>query len=100
MEATPPLPLFPILCASRRPRLPAPSSLLAPHRPERPFFLFTRDGHACGDGDTDGGGGGGGGAGKEALIKVCGWGGSGDVDEARDLISRGIDIDEQNKNGS
>ena len=37
---------------------------------------------------------------KEALIKVCGWGGSGDVDEARDLIARGIDIDEQNKNGA
>ena len=33
---------------------------------------------------------------KWALVKLCGYGGSGDVDEARDLIARGIDIDEQN----
>ena len=33
---------------------------------------------------------------KEALIRLCGYSGSGDVDEARDLIARGINIDEQN----
>jgi ankyrin repeat protein len=33
---------------------------------------------------------------KEALIRLSGFGGSGDVDEARDLIARGINIDEQN----
>ena len=38
MEASPHLPLFPILCVSPRPRLPTPSSLLAPHIPECPFF--------------------------------------------------------------
>ena len=35
---------------------------------------------------------------KEALIKVCQ--GSGDVDEARDLIARGIDIDELDEYGT
>ena len=34
---------------------------------------------------------------KLALINLCGYGGSGDVDEARDLIARGINIDEQDK---
>ena len=34
---------------------------------------------------------------KNALIKVCVWKGSGDVDEARDLIARGINIDEQDR---
>ena len=32
---------------------------------------------------------------KEALIMVCGFLGSGNVDEARDLIAQGINIDEQ-----
>jgi ankyrin repeat protein len=36
---------------------------------------------------------------KEALINLCEWDGSGDVDEARDLIARGINIDEQDKYG-
>ena len=35
---------------------------------------------------------------KQALIKVCGHGGSGDVDEARKLIARGVNIDEQDEN--
>ena len=50
------------------------------------------------------GGAGGGGAGGDsvgvdphALIKLCRRSGSGDVDEARDLIARGIDIDEQER---
>ena len=37
--------------------------------------------------------------GKLALIKVCNYGGSGDVDKARDLIARGINIDELDKYG-
>jgi hypothetical protein len=52
----------------------------------------------------DGGGGaGGGGAGGRsagvddpyALLMLCGFSGSGDVGEARDMIARGINIDEQ-----
>ena len=35
----------------------------------------------------------------QALINLCAYGGSGDVDEARDLIARGIDIDEQDEYG-
>ena len=37
---------------------------------------------------------------KRALINLCAYGGSGDVDEARDLIARGIDIDEQDNRGN
>ena len=37
---------------------------------------------------------------KNALINLCNYGGSGGVDEARDLIARGINIDEQNGYGS
>ena len=33
----------------------------------------------------------------KALLKVCGCDGSGDAEEARDLIARGINVDEQNK---
>ena len=37
---------------------------------------------------------------KEALIKVCGSRGSGNVDEARDLIAQGINVDEQDEYGN
>ena len=33
----------------------------------------------------------------QALINLCYWSGSGDADEARDLIARGINIDEQDE---
>jgi hypothetical protein len=36
---------------------------------------------------------------RRKLIKLCMSRGSGDVDEARDLIARGIDIDEQDSDG-
>ena len=36
---------------------------------------------------------------KNALINLCNYGGSGAVNEARDLIARGINIDEQDENG-
>jgi len=36
---------------------------------------------------------------KKALVKLCDFGGSGDVDEARDLIARGINVDEQDEYG-
>ena len=36
----------------------------------------------------------------EALIKVCDYGGSGNVEEARGLIARGINIDEQDEDGA
>jgi hypothetical protein len=55
----------------------------------------TRD--AKGEGGDQGGEGGGGGVDPKALLKLCGREGSGDVDEARDLIARGINIDEQNE---
>ena len=48
--------------------------------------------------------GGGGGGGRfvpvqpQALLMLCGKNGSGDVGEARDLLARGINIDEQDKN--
>ena len=54
-----------------------------------------------GVGSDPGGKGGGGGAGSvddpHALLKLCGLDGSGDVGEARDLIARGINIDEQDE---
>jgi hypothetical protein len=56
-----------------------------------------------GEGGDQGGEGGGGAAGvvddPDALIELCCAGGSGDVGEARDLIARGINIDEQDNNG-
>ena len=36
---------------------------------------------------------------KRALIDLCGWGGSGDVDEARDLIAQGITVNELDVHG-
>ena len=36
---------------------------------------------------------------KMALIELCDFGGSGDVAEARDLIARGINVDEQDEYG-
>ena len=55
--------------------------------------------------DANSAGGGGGGGGRfvpvqpQALLMLCGKNGSGDVGEARDLLARGINIDEQDKNG-